>query len=221
MAEIKRYVVIGLGSFGSALAARLAHHKCRVTGIDSRRDNVERLKNVLYEAVVGNATERETLEALNLDDCTAVFISLGEDITQSILATLHAQELGARRIIVKGVTPEHGKILKRLGVDRIVFPEIEIAEELADRISWPNIIDFLPIDPEYSFVEIAVPEAFVGKTLRDIDLRRKFNVSMIGVKDAMTGKLQLFPDAEYKFGPDQIVMFVGKHDDVNKLRAYK
>lgn len=217
----KQFVVIGLGSFGTALAERLAKNGCRVTGLDASRDRVEALKNVLYEAVIGNATERESLAHLPIATADTVFISMGEDITQSILATLHAKELGGRHVVVKGVTEEHGRILMRLGVDRVVFPETEIARELADRMTWTNIIDFLPIDPEYGISEIAVPDSFAGKSLQDLDLRRKFNVWVVVLKDTLTGKLVMFPDGQVTMGADQILVVVGKQDDLNRLSEFK
>ena len=221
MAKSKRFTVLGLGSFGSALARRLCHNGCRVTGVDSRRQNVEDLKDVLYEAVIGDACERETLENLALNEADAVFISLGENISLSLLAALHVKELGAKRVIVKGVTQEHGKILKHLGVQRVIFPEIEIAETLADHETWPNVVDFLPIDPEYSFVEIAVPESVVGETLREADLRRRSGVWVVGVKDVLSGKLEMFPDADFRFNDDQLLLVVGKQDSLLKLREWK
>jgi len=138
-----------------------------------------------------------------------------------LLATLHAKELGAKRIIVKGVTPDHGKILKSLGVERVVYPEIEIAASLADRITWPNLVDFLPIDPEYSFVEFAVPDSLIGKTLQQADLRRRFGVWVVGVKNVLTDKLDIFPDGTYVLGPDELLLIVGREADVARLQALK
>jgi trk system potassium uptake protein TrkA len=182
------------------------------------KEHVEALKAELYEAVIGDATDRETLQHLQFKDADGVIISMGEDITRSLLATLHAKELGARRIIVKGVTAEHGKILKALGVERVVFPEIEIAVELADRITWPNIVDYVPIDPEYSFFEFSVPDSFAGKTLQQLDLRRRYGVWVVGLKDAMTGKLQMLPGADFKLGADQILLMIGKQQEVQGMR---
>ena len=218
MADLKRFVVIGLGSFGAALAKKLKSNGIRVTGIDSDAETVESLQDYLFEAVIGDATDRASLETLSLDTAAGVVISLGEDITRSLLATLHAKELGARHIIVKGVTPEHGKLLNSLGVERVVFPEIEIAMQLADRLTWPNVIDFLPIDTEYSFVEIAMPESMLGKKLMDTDIKKKYGLWVIGVKDAMTGKLTMFPDVEFKFADDQMILLVGKEKDLRRFR---
>ncbi len=221
MAETRHFVVLGLGTFGAALAIRLRKNNCRVTGMDSDPDRVEELKSVLYEAIIGDATDRDALQHLPLKTANAVFISMGEDITRSLLATLHCKELGCNRIVVKGVTDEHGKILSRLGVERVVYPEIEIARQTADQYTWPNVIDFLPIDPEYSFLEIAVPNSFVGKTLLQINLRRQFGVWVVGVKDVLTGQLEMFPDGEFKVGEDQMLLVVGRLKDLNRLRDHK
>ncbi len=218
MATPKNFVVIGLGSFGAALARRLCKNGCRVTGMDATRESVEAMKDVLYEAIIGDATERESIEHLPVKQANAVFISMGEDITRSLLATLHAKELGARNIVVKGVTQEHGKLLKSLGVSRVIFPEIEIAEELADRMTWTNVVDFLPIDPDYSFLEIAVPDSFSGKTLQDLNIRQKYGVWIVGVKDSMTGKLTMFPAGDFKMQADQLLLVVGRHQDLGLLR---
>lgn len=215
---MKRFVVIGLGSFGSALAKKLKNNECRVTGLDSDPDNVEDMKDYLFEAVIGDATDRDTLATLELEKADGVVISLGEDITRSLLSTLHAKELGARHIVVKGVTPEHGKLLKNLGVERVVFPETEIAMQLADRLTWPSVIDYLPIDPEYSFVEVAIPESFANQRLMDADLRKRFGIWVVGVKDALTGKLTMFPDGTFKLSEDQMLLVVGKEKELHRLR---
>jgi trk system potassium uptake protein TrkA len=220
MADPKKlhFIVIGMGSFGSALARRLAGHGCKVTGLDADRERITQMDGVLYEPIIGDATDRATLEHLNVQDATAVVISLGEDITRSLLATLHARSLGAARVIVKGVTKEHGQILKSLGVSRVIFPEEEMAESLGDRMIWPNIVDFLPIDPEYSFVEVALPEAFMGKTLLDLDLRKRHSIWVVGVKDALTGKLVMFPGGDFKLGVDQLLLLIGKQKDLTSIR---
>jgi trk system potassium uptake protein len=223
MVKKKHFLVFGLGSFGAALAKRLCTNGCRVTGVDADEGRVELLKNTLYEAVIADVTDRKALEELSLPDADAVFISLGENqnMTPSILASLHARELGARRIIVKGLSPEHGKVLKMLGVERVVFPEAEIASVMADQMTWPNVLDYIPIDPEYSFIELAVPDSLIGLSLRQADLRRLYNVWVVGIKDVLSGRLELFPQSDFLFGPDQWMLVVAKKDDLNRLRELK
>lgn len=214
----KNFIMLGMGSFGTALATKLAANGCRVTGIDGRPERLEAVKNLIHEAVIGDATDREVLESLPIRDATAVFISLGENISQSLLATLHVKELGARNVIVKGVTKEHGKILEHLGVDRVVFPEEEVARELADRMTWPNVLDYLPIDPEYSVAEVAMPGSLSGKTLAEANLRSTIGVHVMGLKDVMNGKFEMFPDGKTKLLEDQVLLVVGRETEIAALR---
>ena len=218
MAPVKKFIMLGMGTFGSALATKLAANGCQVTGVDQRRERLDLLKNVLHEAVIGDSTDREVLENLPIRDATAVFISLGENISQSLLATLHVKELGARNVIVKGVTKEHGKILEHLGVDRVVFPEEEVARELADRMTWPNVLDYLPIDPEYSVAEVAMPGSLSGKTLAEANLRSRIGVHVMGLKDVMKGKFEMFPDGKTKLLEDQVLLVVGREAEIAALR---
>ena len=218
MASIKHFVVIGLGSFGTALAKRLCKNGCRVTGLDASKDRVEELKEELYEAIIGDATERELLQHLPLSYADAVFNSMGEDITRLLLSTLHCRELGGKRIIVKGVTAEHGRLLQSLGVDRVIFPEIEIAEDLADRMTWTNVVDFLSIDPDYSFMEVAAPDSFAGKTLQELNIRQRHGIWVVGVKDPLSGELTMFPAGDFRLSVDQILLIVGKPSDLGSLR---
>jgi len=215
---IKRFVMLGMGSFGTALARKLAANGCNVIGVDSRRERLEAVKNEIHDCIVGDATDRDVLENLPLRDASAVFISLGETISRSLLATLHVKELGARQIIVKGVTKEHGKILEHLGADRVVFPEEEVARQLADKMTWPNVLDFLPIDPEYSVAEVAMPPSLSGRTLADANLRNAIGVQVIGIKDVLSGKLDMFPDGRRKLLEDQVLLVVGRAEELQALR---
>lgn len=218
MAPVKKFIMLGMGTFGSALATKLAANGCQVTGVDVKRDRLDLLKNVLHEAVIGDSTDREVLENLPIRDATAVFISLGETISQSLLATLHVKELGARNVIVKGVTKEHGKILEHLGVDRVVFPEEEVARELADRMTWPNVLDYLPIDPEYSVAEVAMPSSLSGKSLAEANLRSRIGIHIMGIKDVMQGKFEMFPDGKTRLLEDQVLLVVGREKEIAALR---
>ncbi len=216
----KRFVMIGLGRFGKAVAERLSQNGCRVTAIDSCRERVELLQDVVYEAVIGEATDRATLETLELAEAEAVVISLGSDITPSLLATLHARELRAQRIIVKGVSQEHKKILEYLGVERVVFPKVEVGELLADRLTWSNFIDFLKIDPEYAVEEVSVPDGLVGKTLGEADLGGAFGVHVLSVKDGRDGKIHVLPKPEFQLRSEQIIVLIGKLEELKRLRDF-
>ncbi len=218
MPETKHFIVIGLGTFGAALAQRLTDLGCRVTGVDSVEEHVEALKNKLYEAIIGDATDRDTLQHAPIRDAEAVFIGLGEDIARSLLATLHVKELGAKRIVVKGVTLEHGRILKALGVERVVYPEIEIARAIAEQFALPNLVgSVINLGPDYAMVEVSVPEGLRGKTLQEADLRRRCRINVVAVRNIIEQTFVL-PEADFRFGPDQAMLVVGRLDDIQRLK---
>jgi trk system potassium uptake protein TrkA len=214
----RRFVVLGLGTFGSGLAERLSGNGCRVTGVDESEKRVAALQHLLYEAIVADVTSRETLEQLQLDKAETVFISLGEQIERSVLAALHAKEVGARQICVKGVSLDHSKILRALGVHRVVFPEAEMAIQVADEFTWPNVLKGVQLDPEYMVVEMAVPASLVGKSLVEADLRNRFGVMVMAVKDALTGTLTPIPPGSFKLTDEQLLFLMGKEEALSKFR---
>lgn len=218
MKDQGRFIVLGLGTFGRALAVRLAENGRRVTGVDQSEKLVEQLRDKLYEAIVGDVTDRLVLKELVPSNSEAVIISLGEQIELSILTALHAKELGARHVYCKGVTDDHGKILKQLGVERVIFPEREMAVQLADSFAWPNVINSLQVDNEYSILELAVPNSLVGKTLQSADLRRRFGVSVVAVKDALRGSLVGIPAGDFVLSDDQLLLIIGKHTDLRRVQ---
>jgi len=218
MANSRHFVVLGLGNFGSTIARRLSENGCRVTGVDCDRPIVEQFKDELYEAVIADVTEHESLEHLAIDSAEGVVISLGERLSRSLLAALHAKELGAKRIYVKGTSDEHGRLLKHLGVDQVIFPDYDTARNLADKLTWPNVIDFLPIDPEYSVVELAVPSSVSGQTIREAELRRRFDVLIIGLRDVLQDKMKFLPDPDQQLTDDQALVVVGRQSDLDRLR---
>jgi trk system potassium uptake protein TrkA len=218
MASFKRFVVLGLGSFGMALATRLSKNGCRVTGVDSDEERVEEIKDDVYEAIVADVTDPDFLSQLSLEQAQCVIISLGESIEPSLLAALHCKELKARRIVVKGVTHEHGRILRKIGVEHVVFPEVDMAHQLADRETWSNVLDFLPIDDRHSLLEIAVPGSLAGKTLQEADIRRRYQISVLGVKDALTGELTINPGPEVRLTDDQLLLVIGPKEALETFR---
>jgi trk system potassium uptake protein TrkA len=214
----KHFLILGLDAFGAALAQRLTKNGCRVTGVDRSEMRVDELKDELYQAVVADASDDEALAELHPETADYVVISLGKNIEASLLTTLHAQELGAKRILAKAVTEDHGKLLQKLDVERIIMPETEIAVHVADRLTWPNVLDFLPLGSNYTVVEIAVPKSLEGRTLGEADLRRKHRVTVLAIKDARSDQPDVIPLAEHRFSPGQLLLVAGLTEDVNQFR---
>ncbi len=215
----KHFVVLGLGTFGAALANRLTENGCRVTGLDRSPECVDALKDILYEAVIGDATERDTLAALQLKDCDGVIISLGTSLVPSLLATLHAKEQQAPHLIVKGIDNDHGRLLQYLGVDQVIFPKVDVGRQLGDRLTWPNVLDYVPIGSDYNFVEIAVPASWAGKSLTELDLRRKLGIWVIGLRHRETNDLAMFPDGDTVLTPAHALLVVGKQEELSRVPA--
>lgn len=213
----KKYIVLGLGSFGSALARRLCDNGCLVTGVDGEEQHVEALRDRLSEAIVADVTDRGVLESLLIDRAEAIFISLGEQIERSILCALHVRELGAKQIYVKGVSEEHRRILKALGVTQVVHPEVEMARQLADQVAFPNILEYFKVDEEYGIAELAVPDSLVGQTLQSAELPRRFGLFVLGIKSALHAKWEMAPSREHRFADDQVVLVMGKKADIARF----
>ena len=171
--------------------------------------------------MIADVTDRDSLAQLPLTTADSIVISLGERYEQSILCALHVKELAHRRVLAKGVSEAHGKILRKLGVDQVIYPETEAAVYWADKETWTNVVDFLPIDPEYGLVELVVPSSFNGKTLLEANIRQKFGVHVIGVKDVMFNKMTLVPPADFKMNDEQLLLVIGTKEALERFRAIR
>jgi len=194
------FTVIGLGNFGGTLAIELHSLGHDVTAIEKDPDHAQIFRDSLPHVVVADATDRATLEAIGCGDTEVAVISLGRDLEASVLAALHLVELEVPKTYAKVVSRTQGRILKRVGITRVIFPEREVARRLAHRISSPNLIDFLPITEGYSVEQIPAPPEFVGKTLREIGLPRRYNLQVIALRESRD------PDSKLRVpGGDSIV----------------
>ncbi|MBU1276969.1 MAG: TrkA family potassium uptake protein [Proteobacteria bacterium] len=213
--------VIGLGQFGSALALELKKLKHHVTAMDSNPKAVARVQDVVDQAVVADCTDRSLLEELGLNLVDGAVISLGDHLGASILTTLHLKEMGVGRIVAKAVSPEHEKILKRVGAGEVVFPERDAAERLARSLADPNLLDYLPIGGEFSVAEVAPPDALVGKSLADLGLRQNFGVNVIAVRELVPERTHLVPPADYVIKDSDVLVVAGRQEDLERLRQAK
>ena len=178
----RTYAVIGLGRFGSAVATTLVELGEEVIGIDSDEDRVRELADVLSQTVQLEATDLRALREVGIQDVDCAVISIGENIEASLLAVMQVKELGIERVIAKAVTPVHGRILEKLGVTRVVYPEREMAVRLAHGLVMPNVIDYIELSRDFSIVEIPAPAAFLGHSLKELELRPRYGVTLIAIK---------------------------------------
>ncbi len=212
-----QFALIGLGSFGAALAQTLVDNGCEVLAVDLDEKRVEEVQDVVQTAVIGDVTVRRTLEVLPLGDMDGVIISLGDHMDAAILAALYLQELGVKNIWAKAINEDHAKILTALGVQRTILPEREMATRLGTELSYPNALDFLALPPEYRITEVRPNETLEGKSLRDLDLGAKFNVQVIAVHGPKNEDVQMAPDGRYVIQKTDVLVVLGKVKDIDRL----
>ena len=215
---MKNFAVLGLGNFGFNIARNLSEKGKNVLAIDSDPNQIEKIKNIVNDAIIGDIKNKAVLTEFLDQSIDTAIISTGDNEFDSILAVHHIKEIGIKNIIVKANNDMHAQILKLMGATEIIFPEKDIAEWIATRLSEPNLIERIPLSEDYSIVEYACPDKFAGNTLRKIQLRSKFNILLIAVKDILTNEFILMPDADFKFKPDTILLLMGKKKDINQMK---
>lgn len=215
----RRFLVIGLGNFGSVVAAELVAHDCDVTAIDTTQAKLEDLpKHSHLDAIVADATDRSLLERLRVDQYDAAIVSTGEQWQSSILIAMHLKELGAKRILVKANTSDHARILKMVGATETVIPEQQMAAKLARSIAHPNLIDFLPLAQDFVVAEMSAPEMFWNEKLADLKLRSKYNVFVLAIKRNGAESIDLVPSGDHIVKQDDLLIMVGRAQDIDKIR---
>lgn len=207
---MKQFVVIGVGRFGYNLAVSLSKLNNQVIAIDIDRKKIEDIKDYVSEAVIADALDIRTLKEFIDKDVDTVIIATASDVGTSTLLVLYLKDLGVKRIIAKVSNDDHAKVLNALKVNEVIYPERDIAERLAESLTLSNLIAHIPLAPEYGIVEIVVPDKFTGKSLRELDLRKKYGYSVIGIKDVLLDTIDVNPSPDTKLLPDSILLILCK-----------
>lgn len=220
---MQQFAVLGLGQFGSTVTEELLKHGAEVLVIDSNPDRVNEIKSRVTTAVVAQAFDRATMQRFLTDGIDCVIISLGPKIEASILATLYAKEAGIKQIIVKANTEDHAKILELVGATRVVMPSQEQAKRVVTGLLRPNVIDYLPLAEGFSVSEVKAPRDFVGKTLRQLDLRNTRRVAVIAIRHGAelpgeSGELEVIPSADREIAGGDALIVIGRDSDIAKIK---
>ena len=234
--EIKKprhCAVVGLGVFGSNVVKYLHELNVEILGIDKDERKVDSVKQFLKLPIVGDATDVKQLQeaGLTAENIDVAIVAIGESVETSIYATLLLIEMGIKRIIARALNNQHAKILAKIGVDRIIYPEANAAEQLARSLVSPNIIEEFELSPEYSITEIVAAKSFYKKSLKELAVRAKYKVIIIAIKRKTpilvedTGETDLkeeiilVPDPEEEVIEGDILIVAGKNQDIDKLRS--
>ena len=215
---MKSYIVIGLGKFGSQAAKRLYELGCEVLAIDRNSELVQPIANQVTQAVVADARDKEVLRALGAKDFECAIVAIGDDLADSVLATMNLKELGVPYIVCKASDETHRQVLLKLGADRVVIPEQEHADRLAKNLSSPNVLDYIELSDEYGIIEIPAPKDWQGKSLKELNVRAKLGVNIIAVEKGR--KINVSPPADYRIEKEDVMVVLGDTaalDAVQKL----
>ena len=218
---MKRFAVIGLGNFGFHAAKALFEDGNEVVAIDADKARVQAIDPYSTEAVVLDATDKETLKSLGLENMDGVIVSTGTKISTSILICLYLQEIGIRKILAKALDDDHGKILKRVGATEIIHPERDMALRVSRGLSRPNVLDFIPLAEEFDLIQVGPPSEFTGKSLKDLNLRAKYNVHIIAIRELVPENFVLVPPASFVIKDSDILIMLGKSEDIRRIKALK
>jgi len=193
---MKRFIVVGLGNFGSSVSATLCAAGYDVAAVDRDAERVDQMARKVTRAAVGDGADLRTLKRLGAEDADAAVISTGDDITASALTALVMRDLGIEEIYVKVVSYDHARLIEKIGVTETIFPEHESGMRLAKRIAASSLLNYVQLSPGFGVQEMAVPEAWIGKTLRELELPRKHGISVVALHDMLMDKIQAAPDPD-------------------------
>lgn len=214
----KSYIIIGLGRFGRAVATSLFESGCEVLAVDKNRDTINEIQNHVTYAVVGDCTDEEVLAQLGVENFDMALVTMGDDssIEASIMVTASLKELGAPYVVARSNNEFHSRILKKIGADMVIMPEHDMGIKFAQSVSSSNILNLINLSDRYSIVEIPLPSKWAEKTLRDIDIRRIYGVTVIAV--CRGEELMVSPTAETELKGGDTLVIAGHNEDIEKIR---
>lgn len=213
---MKSFVVIGLGLLGSSVARQLCALGAEVLAVDTNSDLVQQVSTDVTNAVVADARDQEVLRALGVHECDGAVIAIGDDLAGSVLATMNVKELGVPYIVCKAHDETHRRVLEKLGADKVLIPEKEAADKLARSLTSHNVLDFIELSKDYGIVELPTPKSWVGKNLRELDVRAKHGLNIIAIE--RNGKISVSPRAEFEIAKNDILVVLGDYDSLTLMQ---
>lgn len=212
----KQFVVIGCGRFGSSVAKKLHDLGAEVMTVDKNEETIQNIADYVTYAVQADATDENTIKSLGIRNFDVAVVSIGGDIQSSILVTLMLKELGVKYVVAKAQNDLHGKVLYRIGADRVVFPEREMGIRVASNLVSDNILEYIQLAPDYSIMEIVALSSWTGKTLKDIDMRNEYGINVMAIKHGDEIDITISADEVLKEG--DVLVVIGHNDNLKKIQ---
>ncbi len=215
---MKRFVVIGLGRFGAWIARELHRQGFDVIAIDTDEDRVDRFAHEVTRAVAGDATDPEILRRAGVEGAEAAVVSTGTDLATGILSTLALKELGVKRIFAKVSSLRAAQAMSRFDIDEMIFPEREVAQRVAYRLATTAVLEYMPLGDRHSIQEIAIPDAWLGRSLRELGLRSQ-GIQVVAIHDTLTDEWFPVPDPDRRLRDSDVAIVAGVTETVETLVA--
>lgn len=213
----KLICVVGLGQFGTELALELAK-TCEVLALDRNEELVYALADRVQRALVLDAKDHAALKQVVTPDFDEAIVSLGESVEASILCTLHLKKIGVKMIRAKATSEDHAAILQAVGAKEVIFPERETARRLAAKIIHPNLLEYIPLEAGYRVMDVAPPNSFYGRSLLELNLRQRFGVFVIAVKELVPERFVFLPHPNFVVKPSDILVVIGREENLEQLQ---
>ena len=212
----KQFVVIGLGRFGTSVAKTLTSLGHEVLALDKNEQAVHDIMNDVTQAVQADAREEDTLRALGVRNLDVAVVAMGDDLEANILITLMLKEMGIPYVVAKARSAQHGKVLEKIGADKIVYPEQDMGIRLANNLIRTNLMDFIELSLDFSIFEIIAPSKFVGKTIGNLNLRALYKINVVAIKKGKE-RIVIAPGANELIEEKDILVIVSNKKALEKL----
>ncbi|RAL27109.1 potassium channel family protein [Thermoflavimicrobium daqui] len=211
----KQFAVIGLGRFGGSVAQKLHSMGYEVLAVDRDPGRVQDMAQVIPHVIEADSTDENALKAIGIRNFDVVVVAIGEDIQASIMTTLILKEIGVNKIVVKARNDLHGKVLEKIGAERVVYPERDMGVRVVHHLISPNILDYVELSNDFSIIEVKAGEFFDGKTLQELNIRQRFGCNVMAIK--RNGKYDITPSPnDVIYASDNLVV-IGHNNDLQKL----
>lgn len=214
---MKQFAVIGMGRFGSSVAEYLARLGYEVLAVDQNEARIQEISDRVTHAVQADSTDEDSLRSLGIRNFDVVVVAIGQDVQASIMTTLILKEMNVPTIIVKATSELQGKVLAKIGADKVIFPERDMGRRVAHHLISPHILDYIELSEEHSIVEVRAGPGLAGKSLRELDIRARYSCNVMGIRRGE--KLNIAPDADEKLQDRDILVMIG--ENVNLARFEK
>lgn len=211
----KQFAVFGLGSFGESVAVTLQQLGCEVVAVDNHMEHVQEISEQVSYAIKADAGDPEVIKSLGTRNLDGVVVAVADDMEASVMATLVSKEIGVPYVIAKAKNELHATILKKIGADAVIFPEMEMGVRVAKTLMSSNFADWIALSPDYSIIEIGTPKEWVGKSLQQLDVRRSHDVNVVGIK--VGEEVEVNPDPERTLQEDMTLIIIGSNYALEKI----